>query len=138
MSARATPASRQERSTSVSSCNAICGASLASRICACPAGRPSSQARVRTRRSPLDVALVLAAAGVAVTLAGAGEAAERFVVGHLSGEGVPVRREVGGGGADERGERQAFADGAFDAQRGRVDRRRARSAWPAVSTRPPP
>ncbi|MCT1605045.1 hypothetical protein I6I76_08400 [Dermacoccus nishinomiyaensis] len=43
--------------------------------------------------------LVLAAAGVAVTLAGAGQAAERDVVGHLSGQRVPVRREVGGGGA---------------------------------------
>ncbi|WP_338813438.1 hypothetical protein WDY66_06740 [Dermacoccus nishinomiyaensis] len=43
--------------------------------------------------------LVLAAAGVAVRLAGAGEAAERDVVGHLSGQRVPVRREVGGGGA---------------------------------------
>ena len=66
------------------------GASLASRICVYPAVRPSSQARARTSRYPsLGVTLVPAAAGIAVTLAGQGEAAERDV-GHLRAE--PRRR----------------------------------------------
>lgn len=74
----------------MSSCNAICGArrSPAGSACTRPAAEPGEGAHEEIPL--LDVTLVLAAAGVAVTLAGQGEAAERVVVGHLRAE--PRRR----------------------------------------------